>query len=183
MINSETAQAVTQGSVATVAVAILKEAAVRMIPYSFAAIPLLALDCLYGSRAARLRGERVTLSKGFRMSLNKVFSYICWLILAPTLTIAFEKEWIEWAVLGGVFFNEGISIVGNYLETKGLHLSLVNLYRWLFKKGAEKAGVDVSDEEAGSIITGKKLNPVEQKLKECGVVTEEEEAIANETQG
>jgi len=152
MLNSETTQVVTQGSAATLAVAILKEAAIRMIPYSFAAIPLLVLDCIYGTRSAKMRDERVTLSKGFRMTLNKVFSYICWLILAPTLAIAFEKEWIEWFVLACVFGNELISVVGNYLETKGIKLSFVAVYRWILQRLTAKVGADMTEEEAAQIL-------------------------------
>ena len=39
-----------------------------------------------------------------------------------------------------------------YLETKGIHFSYAGFIRLLFKKGAEKAGIEVSDEEAKEII-------------------------------
>ena len=179
MLNSETTQVVTQGGAATLAVAILREAAIRMIPYSFAAVPLLVLDCIYGARAARIRDEHVTLSKGIRMTLNKVFSYVCWLILAPTLAIAFEKEWIEWFVLACVFGNELVSVVGNYLETKGIKLSFVAFYRWIIKQITAKVGAEMTAEEAQEILSGD-AKPRDEKgrfIKKIEEVAEQEELL------
>ena len=181
MLNSEMTHTVAQGGAAAIAIAFLQQSVTRMIPYSLPALILILLDLLYGVRAARKRGDRVRFSIALKKTMTKTCSYICWIILASTLAVAFEKECIEVIVLGIVFVNELSSIIGNYLETKGLHLSAVNLYRWLFKKGAEKVGVDVTDEEAGSIITEKKLNHVESRLKECGIVVEEEIPVEHET--
>ena len=48
--------------------------------------------------------------------------------------------------------NEIVSIIGNYFETRGIELSLVALYRWIFKAGAEKVGVAMESAEAEGII-------------------------------
>lgn len=133
---------VLQGGVSTVAVAFLQQAVLRMIPYAVPSIVLIALDLLYGIRAAKYRGERARLSTAVRRSVTKLFSYACWLILASTLAIAFEHEWIEWAVLGLVYVNELSSIIGNYLETKGLEVSWKDVFRAVFKIGGQKVGVD-----------------------------------------
>jgi len=113
---------------------------------------MVTLDLIYGVRAARFRNERVRFSTGIKKTATKFFSYICWIVVASTMAIAFQKEWIEWAVLGLVFVNEFSSIVGNYLETKGVTVSIVGIYRWIFKAGAEKVGVSASDEDAAEII-------------------------------
>lgn len=131
-----------QGGVSSVAVAFLQSAVLRMIPYAVPSIVLIALDLLWGIRAARYRGERVRLSTAFRRSITKAFSYVCWLVLASTCAIAFDHLWIEWVILGLVYVNELASIVGNYLETKGLEISWKNVNRALFKIGGQKAGVD-----------------------------------------
>lgn len=141
-----------QGSMSSVLVAFFQSAVLRMIPYSVAAVPLIILDLIYGIRAAKYRGERARLTTAVRRSMTKTFSYVCWLILATALALSFELKWIEWAVLGAVYLNELASIVGNYLETKGVKFSYAGFVRLLFKNGAEKVGVEVTDEEAKEII-------------------------------
>jgi hypothetical protein len=148
---------VLQGSVATVAFAFFREAVLRMVPYAVPGFVLLVLDLLYGVRAAKHRGEKVRLSTAVRRSTTKFFSYICWLILASTLALSFEMEWLEWAVLGLVYGNELASIVGNYLETKGIEVSWSDLYRWVAKAGAEKVGVTMEAAEAEGIIKDKRV--------------------------
>ena len=59
-------------------------------------------------------------------------------------------------MLGLVYVNELASIIGNYLETKGVELSIKDFYKWIFKAGAGKAGLEVSEEDANSIIKGRK---------------------------
>ena len=154
-MEDEMVVAVSSGISAT-AVAFLQSAVLRMIPYSIPALVIIALDLLYGVRAARHRGERVRFSTACRRTVSKIASYICWLILASTLALSFDKDWIEWFVLALVYGNEFASIVGNYLETKGIEFSFVNLYRWVLKLLAGKAGETMSDEDAGEIIKPKR---------------------------
>ena len=154
-MEDEMVVAVSSGISAT-AVAFLQSAVLRMIPYSIPALVIIALDLLYGVRAARHRGERVRFSTACRRTVSKIASYICWLILASTLALSFDKDWIEWFVLALVYGNEFASIVGNYLETKGIEFSFVGLYRWVLKLLAGKAGETMSDEDAGEIIKPKR---------------------------
>ena len=149
---TEESSLVLQGGASSAAVAFLHVAVLRMIPYSVPALALVALDLLYGIRASRDRGEKVRFSTAIRRTVTKIFSYLCWLILASTLTLAFKVEWLEWGVLGLVYANEFASIVGNYLETKGLEISLKGFYKWLIKVFAGKIGADMSDDEANEII-------------------------------
>ena len=144
-----------QGSVSATAVAFLQSAVLKMIPYSVPSIFLIVLDLIYGIRAAKCRGERVRASTAVSRTVTKAFSYVCWIILASTMSLAFSVKWIEWFVLGLVYANELSSIIGNYLETKGLELSFKDLYRWAFKAGAEKVGVTMEGAEAAGIIKEK----------------------------
>ena len=146
---------VMQGGIASTAVVFLQTAVLRMIPYSVPAIILIALDLFYGCRAARYRGEKVRVSTAVRRTVTKVFTYLCWIILASTLALSFGHDWLEWSVLGLVYLNELASIVGNYLETKGMEFSFVGFYRWLLKVIAGKAGETMDDFEAGGIIKPK----------------------------
>lgn len=144
-----------QSSISATAVVFLQEAVLRMIPYSVPAMFLIALDLLYGVRAAKYRGEKVRISTAIRRSVTKCFSYVCWIIIASTLALAFKKDILEWVVLGVVYFNEMASIVGNYLQTKGIEFSFVGFYRWLLKVIAGKAGEAMDSAEAEGIIIGK----------------------------
>ena len=181
MMNSETSQVVAEGGAATVAIAFLQKSVTHMIPYALPALVLIILDLIYGVKAATIRGERVRLSTAIKKTVTKTFSYICWIILASTMAVSFDHGWLEWAVLGLVFGNELASIIGNYLETKGIHVSFLAFYKWVFKKGAEKAGVEVTQEEADEILV---KQPRDKKtgrfVKKCGIVLEQEGIIEKE---
>ncbi|MBR5414166.1 MAG: phage holin family protein [Fibrobacter sp.] len=154
-----------QGSVAATAIAFLQATVLRMIPYAVPSVFLIILDLLYGVKAAKHRGERARLSTAVRRSVTKLFSYLCWLVLASASAVAFQLNWIEWAVLGLVYINELASIVGNYLETKGVEVSLKDFYRWAFKAGAGKAGLEVTAEDAASIIKNRERDSRERFVK------------------
>ena len=144
-----------EGGVSAAIVVFLQTAVLRMIPYAVPAVFLIALDLFYGVRAARFRGEEVKFSPALRRTMTKLFSYVCWIILASTLALSFKHDWLEWSVLGLVYVNEFVSIVGNYLETKGIAFSFVGFYRWLLKVLAGKAGEAMDSFEAGEIIKPK----------------------------
>jgi hypothetical protein len=67
----------------------------------------------------------------------------------------FEVAWLDKAILGLVYGNELISVIGNYLETKGINLSVANLWKLIFRKGAEKVGVEVTKEDLEDVIQQK----------------------------
>lgn len=161
--DSSTVSTVAQGGVTVTALAFLHSALINMVPYAIAAVPLVLLDLVWGIRAAHYRGERVTFSRAFRRTMAKTADYICWIIIAASISLAFEAKFLEWIILGAVMGNEIISIVGNVLETKGIDFSLVNLYRWLFKAGAEKAGVTMEAAEAEGIIKPKPTTSVKRR--------------------
>lgn len=153
--DTSTMSTVAQGGVAVTAIAFLHTALMRIIPYAIIAVPLLILDLIWGVRAARHRKEQVRFSRAFRRTMAKTFDYVAWLIISASVGLAFEAQWLEWLILGLVMGNEFISIIGNYLETKGIEFSWVGFYRWLFKAGAEKAGVTMDAAEAEGIIRKK----------------------------
>ena len=149
---TEDSALIVEGGASSALVALLQTAVLRMIPYAVPGILLVVLDLAYGIKAAKARGEQVRVSTAIRRSLTKIFLYICWLILATTIAIAFGKVWLEWGTLALVYGNEALSIIGNYLETKGLQFSFAGAYRWVLRIFAGKIGAEMSDEDAGSII-------------------------------
>lgn len=156
-------QFVLQGSVAATFVAFLQASVLRMIPYAIPTIALIALDLVYGIKAAKDRGERVRLSTALRKTTTKFFSYVCWIILASTMALAFNVQWIEWIVLGTVYANELASVVGNYLETKGLELSWGGVVNALVKLFGRKHGINTEDIDANEI-----LKPIKQGRNKKG---------------
>lgn len=150
--DTSTVSTVVQGGVSATAVAFLNEALIHMIPYAICAIPLIMLDLYWGIKAARSRKEKVTFSRAFRRTMGKACEYCCWVILAATLSIAFNVRWLEWFILASVMGNELISIVGNSLECKGYKLSLKNVWRLILKFFGKKVGLDLSDDDVGSVL-------------------------------
>lgn len=144
---TEESALIVEGTVSAALVTILQTAVLRMIPYAIPAFVLLLLDLLYGVLAAKSRGERVRASTAISRTVTKLFKYVCWLILASTLAIAFGRDWLEWGVLAVVYANEGLSIAGNYLESKGLSFSIAGVYKWFIRWVTGKAGVEADPDE------------------------------------
>lgn len=138
-----------------------------MIPFALPALVLIALDLHFGIKASRHRyqrykrpDDRVTFSKALRGTVGKTFEFAAWLILASSMTIAFKQEWIQWLTLGLVYVNELASIVGNYLETKGLQVNWKYVFNTIFKLGGQKVGVDASDVDSSQFV-----KPLEKEEK------------------
>ena len=162
LIATEESALIVEGSVSAALIALLQTAVLRMIPYAVPGLMLVVIDLAYGIKAAKARGEKVRASTAIRRSVTKVFLYIAWLILATTIAIAFDKTRLEWGVLALVYGNEFLSVIGNYLESKGLSFSIAAVYRWLIKFFAGKVGGEMSDDEAGQIL---KRKPKKQDKK------------------
>ena len=143
------ATAIMESGITATLVAFLQTAVLRMIPYSIPVLPLIAIDMYWGIVAAKHRGEKIRPSTAISRTVAKIFKYICWIIIATTLSIGFQKSWIEWGILFLVFGNELVSIIGNYLETKGIEFSFVGFYRWVLRVITGKVGdaMDAADTE------------------------------------
>lgn len=139
--NISAGELIVQGSVATTAVVFLQQAVLNMIPYLFIAAALILVDLYFGVKAARKRGEKVRASRAFRRTMGKTMEYICWVILASSLSVAFGTNIIEWVVLGVVMGNELLSVLTNFFELHGYKIKGLNI----FKIVGDKAGIDTSD--------------------------------------
>ena len=112
-----------------------------MVPYAVPGAFLIILDLIHGVRAAKYRGERVRLSTAINRTMTKTFSYVCWIILASTLALAFKVDWVEWLVLGLVLILA--------------FLIYIKVGRVLHFDEVEKVGMTVEDAEAEGIIKEK----------------------------
>lgn len=139
--NISAGELIVQGSVATTAVVFLQQSVLNMIPYLIIAVILIIVDLYFGVKAAKKRGEKVRASRAFRRTMGKTMEYVCWVILASSLSVAFQTVVIEWVVLGIVMGNELLSVLTNFFELHGYKIKGLNI----FKIVGEKAGIDTSE--------------------------------------
>lgn len=109
--------------------------------YFFLLLPvLIAADLLFGVRAARVRHERIKRSRAVRRTINKFVDYVCWLLLAGSLGLAFGEPFgipiLPVIVMAIVVSSELESCVVNYFEYKGKKVKFN--WRKLFGKKAEE---------------------------------------------
>lgn len=146
---------IVEGGATIGVVAFFSEAMKQTLPWLILAVPIIVLDLLYGIRAAKFRGDKVRWSTAIRRTIDKTVGYIMWCAAAVMIAQLFEVAWLDKAILGLVYGNELISVIGNYLETKGINLSVANLWKLIFRKGAEKVGVEVTKEDLEDVIQKK----------------------------
>ena len=107
------------------------------------------------------------MSTAIKRTVTKIFTYICWLVLASTIALSFSKTWLEWLVLSLVYGNEFVSIIGNYLETKGLQINWRSLSRAGFKLGGQKVGLDTEGIDPSTFV-----QPINREDKKNGTAAE-----------
>lgn len=146
---------VMEGGATIGVVAFFSEAMKQTLPWLVLAVPIIVLDLLYGIRAAKYRGEKVRWSTAIRRTVDKTVGYVMWCAAAVMIAQLFEVAWLDKVILGLVYGNELISVIGNYLETKGVTLSVGALWNLIFRKAGEKVGVEVSKEELEEVIKHK----------------------------
>lgn len=92
---------------------------VAVLPWLFPCIPLIVLVCKYGRAKAKLNGEEVTWGKTIKMAINKVFNYICWIMIACTLSLAFQKNSITFVIMAIVYGLEVLKLILRYVQSIG----------------------------------------------------------------
>lgn len=98
---------------------------------------IILADLRFGVNAARIRGEKIRLSRAIRRTANKIVDYLCWIFLAGTLGLAFNTTlnttMLPGIVLLVVYGIELNSCFSNYFESKGKKLK-VNVFEYFSKK-------------------------------------------------
>ena len=175
--NITLASDVIEGGVTAAAVAFLQQTVLAMIPFLVPAFFLVVLDLWFGVKAAKHRykkyrreGDRVTFSRALRGTVGKVFEFLCWIIIASSMTVAFQQDWIQWATLGLVYVNEIGSVIGNYLCTKDIEFSLLGFLRavlvFVARWVGNKLGIVTDDVTFDDV-----LKPARQKRDKNGRFT------------
>lgn len=138
---SSTGQVVAQGSISAVLASFFAESVHSMIPFLIVAFIVVIVDLKFGIAASRHRGDKVRLSRAIRRTLDKIVSYLCWVVLAASLSASFHIPSIEFIILGIVIGIEVMSIFSNWLEMKGYRVEGFNLIKII----GDKAGIDVGE--------------------------------------
>lgn len=96
---------------------------VAVLPWLLPCIPLIILVCKYGRAKAKLNGEEVTWGKTIKMAINKVFNYICWIMIACTLSLAFQKNSITFVIMAIVYGLEVLKLILRYVQSHGYEVN------------------------------------------------------------
>ena len=117
----------------------------KMLPYLFICLIVIAIDLLFGIRAAKKRGEEVRISRAIRRTIGKSVEYFAWAVLASSLSVATGYDIIQNGLMLIVVGIECISIAQNW-------------YFWKFGKkvrvDALKAAEAVIEAKTGANIKG-----------------------------
>lgn len=82
-------------------------------------------------------------SRALHRTVGKIMEYLCWVVLASTLAVAFRMEWIHYVIMAIIIVNELISIIDNYFYVHGKKVT--GLWQFVLKIIGHKLDVDTSD--------------------------------------
>lgn len=101
------------------------------------ALCLIIADLYFGVRAAKVRGEKVRRSRAVKRSMNKICSYLLWVLVAysfgEVFGIPFGIDVLPTAMLLIIYAIEAESVYSNYFEYRGIKAK-VNLLKFFGKK-------------------------------------------------
>ena len=138
-----TASVAVQGGAAAIVAAFFRDAFLLAAPFLLVAVAVIGVDLYFGLKAAAHRGENIRASRAIRRTLGKAVEYLSWVILASTLSIAFDFQPLTKIILGVVIGIELMSIISNYLEMKGK--TVTGLETFFLKLLGRKLNADTSD--------------------------------------
>jgi hypothetical protein len=150
----------TQGGTAVVLYAYLYNTYMDMLPWLIAALPLLIGDLYFGVKNLLHHHQKVSITKAFAMTIDKGFSYVCWVLISTTLSNAFHVDAIKYLILAFIYLREVISCFRNYMNSKGYDVNEVELFRLLWRKIIKDGESTLSSAE--KIITQSKEQEEDQ---------------------
>ena len=139
---TDTPAVIAQTGASAILISYYNDALVLVIPFAIVALSLVVTDLFFGIGAAKMRNEDIRLSKALRRTLDKLLSYVCWIIVAASLSISFAYRPLNWIILGVVCAIELISIFSNYMACKGKKVT--GLDGLLIKIISDKLNTDMS---------------------------------------
>jgi len=101
------------------------------------ALVLSIADLVFGVRAAKSRGELIRRSRALKRTLNKICSYILWIVVAyffgKAFGFPFGIDLLPLIMLLIIYGVELESIYSNYFESKGIKAK-INILKFFSKK-------------------------------------------------
>jgi hypothetical protein len=140
-----------QGGTSVLFAAYLTNTIMEMIPWLIAALPLLVGDLYFGVKNVLHHGGKLRLTKAISMTIDKAFSYVCWILISTTLSVAFSIDALKYIILGFIFFREVVSCFRNYMNSKGYNVNEIELFRLLWRY-VIKEGKEMAD-DASKVVT------------------------------
>lgn len=121
---------------------------VAVLPWLLPCFPLIILVCKFGRANARIKGEEVTWGKTIKMAINKIFNYICWIMIACTLSMAFQISAITFIIMAVVYGLEVLKLILRYVQSQGYQVdekqAIVIFFRLIISK---YIGVDITQKD------------------------------------
>lgn len=150
--HSTMTETVVQNSTTAILTSIFYQALADSIIWLVIAAVAIVCDLFFGCEAARRRGERVRFSRAVRRTGNKVCEYLCWVMLAITISIGFSADWLKYAIFAVIYGNELSSCLSNYFEAKGKRITF-NLFSLLGRRLGidEIADVKIDNDRPGNL--------------------------------
>lgn len=110
-----------------------------MLPFCYAAIPLILLDLYYGRKKAKylydnkLSDIPCTIQRSIKMTVQKVFNYISWIFLSVTLALAFNIHSLIYVIMAIIYGLEVLSLLNTYGESKGVDIDEIGMLKLVCK--------------------------------------------------
>lgn len=111
----------------------------QMLPFCYVAIPLITLDLYYGRKKAKYRYEHklsnipCTIQKSVKMTLQKIFNYISWILLSTSISMAFGIPSLVFIIMAVIYGLEVLSLINKYGESKGIDIDEAAMLKLVFK--------------------------------------------------
>jgi hypothetical protein len=111
----------------------------QMLPFCYVAIPLITLDLYYGRKKAQYRYEHklsnipCTIQRSIKMTLQKIFNYISWILLSTSISMAFGIPSLVFIIMAVIYGLEVLSLINKYGESKGIDIDEAAMLKLVFK--------------------------------------------------
>lgn len=98
---------------------------------------LILVDLRFGVKAAKVRKEKVKISRAFRRTGNKIIDYFCWVMVAyfigQTFGGPFHLDILPYIVIAIIYLVELESMIYNYFESRGKKVK-IGIWKWFESK-------------------------------------------------
>lgn len=101
------------------------------------AVLLIIADLVFGVRSAKVRGEIVRKSRAIKRTMNKMCSYLLWILVSFSFGEVFGKPFaidlLPTIIIFVIYAIELESVFTNYFEWRGIKAK-VNIFKFFSKK-------------------------------------------------